>query len=1208
MFANSAHSAGEEQRCIDLGADCECSEPLNNNDTISSVLHDPSDTTTTATECNGGNVINHNTPYGTMVSAASVSIPNPQAEIDYVLEWTGSATGKLNHYADVGDLTDKTICTRAYFMEDGEGTGNYDHFPPSPGDENLKAMSMEGCTNDMWGASMQGNNNVYGINWNFSSNCNWDFTSSGQGAGAFTFGPGAGPVTNIQCLDDTWCRMEWCVDHNADGDDKLTVRAYVMNVENRDLQITSTYKSDNSNSTNDSDFNRNFLLRRKCDSDNADCDGRDRWSSHVMQVITDTDKDFWIGAAYEIEGDGFVQPFGGNVDVEQRCTDLGDACMCSETLDDEFTDYPLGGVPDEFNPAASTTKECSRLGGTPTGNFMRIKNKVQSSVTAASVGLVGPTDVLRLTAHTLTAAGYREDTHDDVTDKTVCFRYYHHMSPDWPGMDATQDQNLKGGRNKYYDTGDERPSAGYEWNYHGVESQDKDIIFRNYAANSGETIIYWGGKGGTLAKSGQPVSMQDAADYWIREEHCSDHNAFGNDKMNWRARQTNITTGDEYMHGPQLSAGSNATAQLGRDVSVFSGFTGEGGMADEGHSQYYSHAMVVVIDVDPDFWIGPASEITEPGVSEPTGWNVVGSFTDVSSCTAGDADCDDVDIRLTGTGDETGDVDWYVDCDDSGGVGELNSEYEVSSLGDSGGTGIHDFTDACDIGTEYSDAPGTYTINVRSIRNSVVADDDISFTINAAAAYSISLDCVCQGICEDPAVAICTSTASNGTPPSTHLGDCDDDQVYEESATGDPGVFSCTGLAAGFTTIGAEGTDDDSATDTDTNSFTVVAEPPPGDIPSGGTVLFEEPFDDNNVADRGWTQSNSIIDIDESEFVAGGGSFRCDILNGTSSCAEGGPKRHAIIDNSDTVYLSFYMKRSSTWDLDTNDGRAHVFHLQTTAELQTGSSIEDSTPAQSWLTVYSDLDQEEVKIGLQDSLATDLTCMRSPNSPSGNYPYFCPDGDDEAAFNAKDFGEEHSTGACNGDFHTDAFECSSSPFTHHYGCPGVSAANGYSQDRLDCYDYTEGDGTGLPYSAIWWISSTAAWTDTCPGTYCQEDWHFVEVYFQMNTVSAGGSLANGKYRWVQDGETLLSEDNIMWMTWENDARTGPELFDRLIVAPYISSVNNTGSTVTLWIDELTIATAQPPTHTTFRGGGTSGGSMSWLEEIALMFNFAGVLP
>ena len=146
---------------------------------------------------------------------------------------------------------------------------------------------------------------------------------------------------------------------------------------------------------------------------------------------------------------------------------------------------------------------------------------------------------------------------------------------------------------------------------------------------------------------------------------------------------------------------------------------------------------------------------------------------------------------------------------------------------------------------------------------------------------------------------------------------------------------------------------------------------------------------------------------------------------------------------------------------------------------------------------------------------------------------------------------------CNGDF-------KSYQFTENRS---VAACNGImgGYDRSDCFYY----GSGYYYSARVWDVDTVYFTDEQGSNY-KNDWHHVEAYFRMNSISGGRGITDGKIRYWYDSQLLISYDNILMRTAQF-----PDLkFNQFLIAPYIGD----GSPVEqiMWIDELTVATSPPP--------------------------------
>lgn len=193
-----------------------------------------------------------------------------------------------------------------------------------------------------------------------------------------------------------------------------------------------------------------------------------------------------------------------------------------------------------------------------------------------------------------------------------------------------------------------------------------------------------------------------------------------------------------------------------------------------------------------------------------------------------------------------------------------------------------------------------------------------------------------------------------------------------------------------------------------------------------------------------------------------------------------------------------------------------------------GSGGSGIGPSHTFLTTYIEVVGGRAMLALQDSKNVDKACiLRNDDSFVG-----C-NGD----FSSYAFGEARSVAACNG-------------------------LMGYVDGR-DCFSIGGGDW----YSSRAWYANDA-FTDT-PGSTYKGDWHFVEVYFEMNTIQGGKGVADGKIRWVQDGNVLISSDEILFRTGDN-----PNLqFNQFAALPYIGD----GSPVAqqFWMDDLTVATAKP---------------------------------
>jgi hypothetical protein len=292
-------------------------------------------------------------------------------------------------------------------------------------------------------------------------------------------------------------------------------------------------------------------------------------------------------------------------------------------------------------------------------------------------------------------------------------------------------------------------------------------------------------------------------------------------------------------------------------------------------------------------------------------------------------------------------------------------------------------------------------------------------------------------------------------------------------------------------------------------------------IPTGGTLLFQENFDDASFDSRGWYDGPAGA-IDSAEHATGSSSsFRCDFAVGATACTAGKPARHKLTA-SETVYLSLWLKFSDNWVGSGKPYHPHMFHFINDLD------SDFVGPAHTYLTTYTEVVAGKASLALQDSKNLDLNCILK---------------------------NDDSFAGCNGDFSSYAFTEDRS----------ICACNGLmgDLDGRDCFP--NGDGTW--YSSRSW-SSPNAFVDAAGPSY-KGDWHFVEVYFAMNSVSGGKAVADGKIRWVQDGKTLVSYDQILLRSGAHASLA----FDQFAMLPYIGD----GSPVaqSFWVDDMTVATAKP---------------------------------
>jgi len=277
-----------------------------------------------------------------------------------------------------------------------------------------------------------------------------------------------------------------------------------------------------------------------------------------------------------------------------------------------------------------------------------------------------------------------------------------------------------------------------------------------------------------------------------------------------------------------------------------------------------------------------------------------------------------------------------------------------------------------------------------------------------------------------------------------------------------------------------------------------------------GEVLFVEPFDDSDFASRGWYDGPAgAVSPDSHD---GPGAFECTFEAGGTSCRDGKPARHPITE-TETVYVSFWVRYDDAWVGSGRPYHPHEFHFTTNEDSQWVG------PANSHLTLYIEHVGGEPRLAMQDSRNVDTNCiLRNDDSFVG----------------------------CGGDFDT-------YPFTEARSAASCNGLMG-DWDSRDCFFGS------YWYSAKGWQASQ---------TLTNGQWHFVEAYFALNSVPGGVGVPDGLVRYALDGEILIAYDDVLLRSGAH-----PDMrFNQFLMLPYIGD----GSPIeqTVLYDELTVATGKP---------------------------------
>ena len=312
-----------------------------------------------------------------------------------------------------------------------------------------------------------------------------------------------------------------------------------------------------------------------------------------------------------------------------------------------------------------------------------------------------------------------------------------------------------------------------------------------------------------------------------------------------------------------------------------------------------------------------------------------------------------------------------------------------------------------------------------------------------------------------------------------------------------------TGVAAGSATITAT-----SSGKTGTSAITVTT--PSG----GGTILFQENFEDANLASRGWYDNASGL-LSTTEHIAGSNSSsQYRFLPGASTPTVGGAQRHKFTP-SNSFYVSYYVKYSANWVGSNLPYHPHEFYALSNLD------GDFDGPSENFLTVYIEqnyLNGGRPRVAMQDN--------KSVNSSLGALPN-----------NLITVTENRSTGGCNG--------------VVEVNMPSECFNNG-------TFWYNDKQLTG------------PVMFQPNPGPGYKNDWNFVEAYFQLNTIVGGIGKADGVIQYWFNGALVIDRHDVLFRTGAH-----PTLqFSQFLIAPYIGD----GSPVdqSMFVDNLRLATSRIP--------------------------------
>ena len=278
-------------------------------------------------------------------------------------------------------------------------------------------------------------------------------------------------------------------------------------------------------------------------------------------------------------------------------------------------------------------------------------------------------------------------------------------------------------------------------------------------------------------------------------------------------------------------------------------------------------------------------------------------------------------------------------------------------------------------------------------------------------------------------------------------------------------------------------------------------------MPSISATLFQEPFEDTNYSSRGWYDSSGGT-LTTSENVDGSTkAFECRFLKGGQKCSGGTPGR-VLFQETESVYVSYWIKHSTNWTGSNKPYRPHEFYLMTNQNGQWDGM------AWTKLTAYIEDNEGKPLIAIQDGQNIDTAKIGQ---------------------NLVLTTEKRAVAGCNGD------------------------SDGYGNG--DCYDCGGGDYCNGKF----WRAGQVYFSDST-GPYYKGNWHLIEVLIRLNNIVNGKAVKDGMLKYWYDGQLIIDGNSVVLRTGQYPSMK----FNQLVLSPYIG--DGSPEDQTLWIDNLVITT------------------------------------
>jgi hypothetical protein len=345
-----------------------------------------------------------------------------------------------------------------------------------------------------------------------------------------------------------------------------------------------------------------------------------------------------------------------------------------------------------------------------------------------------------------------------------------------------------------------------------------------------------------------------------------------------------------------------------------------------------------------------------------------------------------------------------------------------------------------------------------------------------------------------------TATARDGAGASVPGQVFDWNSTSPTVATVDDGGLA-TGVAPGVTAITAT-----TGGVTGQATLTVLSSTP------GGTIFFQEGFEDDNFAARGWYDMRAATFATTTIGVhAGARALEVHFTPGATGPSFGAA-RH-LFTGTESVFISYWVKYSANWV-----GSGHPYHPHEFSIL-TDEDDRFVGPAFTHLAAY--VEQNYQNGGIPVLALTDGRNIDTSN----------------IGVDLTGITENRAVAGCNG------------------------SSDGYP---TDCYPIAN----GLHNNGKFWRTPQPYFLPN-PGPGYKGDWHLVEAYYRLNTIQNGIGVADGVVRYWFDGELVIDHADVL-------LRTGAYpnmMFNQLFMGFHIGDGSPVDQT--MWVDDLTVATGRP---------------------------------